>query len=47
MDRGRLIQVGTPRELLRQPATDYVEQLMGTPRRQAQAVDDLLGGDGA
>jgi osmoprotectant transport system ATP-binding protein len=46
MDEGRLIQVGTPGHLLREPATDYVEQLMGTPRRQAQVVDELLEGDG-
>jgi osmoprotectant transport system ATP-binding protein len=46
MDQGRLIQVGTPGELLREPATDYVEQLMGTPRRQAEIVDELLEGNG-
>jgi len=46
MDQGRLVQVGTPRELLRNPANGYVEQLVGTPRRQARAVDDLLEGDG-
>jgi osmoprotectant transport system ATP-binding protein len=46
MDQGRLVQVGTPRELMRHPANDYVEQLIGTPRRQAQAVDDLIEGNG-
>jgi osmoprotectant transport system ATP-binding protein len=46
MDQGRLVQVGTPRELMRHPANDYVEQLVGTPRRQAQAVDDLIEGNG-
>jgi osmoprotectant transport system ATP-binding protein len=46
MDQGRLVQVGTPRELMRHPANDYVEQLVGTPRRQAQAVDDLMEGNG-
>jgi osmoprotectant transport system ATP-binding protein len=43
MQAGRLVQVGTPRELLHGPATDYVRQLMDTPRRQAAAVDALLG----
>jgi osmoprotectant transport system ATP-binding protein len=44
MDEGRLVQVGTPRELVRAPASDYVEQLMSTPRRQAEVVDGLLEG---
>jgi len=45
MDAGRLVQVGTPRELVRSPASAYVEQLMDTPRRQAGAVDELLEDD--
>ncbi|MEW6272955.1 MAG: ATP-binding cassette domain-containing protein [Thermodesulfobacteriota bacterium] len=43
MDAGRLVQVGTPRELMLRPATDYVRRLMDTPRRQASAVEALLG----
>jgi osmoprotectant transport system ATP-binding protein len=39
---GRLVQVGTPRALLTEPADDYVAQLMGTPKRQAGAIDALL-----
>jgi osmoprotectant transport system ATP-binding protein len=42
MQAGRLVQLGTPRELVLQPADAYVERLMDTPRRQARAVDDLL-----
>jgi osmoprotectant transport system ATP-binding protein len=42
MREGRLVQVGTPLELVQQPADDYVRQLMDTPRRQAQAVEALL-----
>ncbi len=42
--RGRLLQVGTPRDLLTRPADDYVDRLMSTPRRQAAAVDALLAG---
>jgi osmoprotectant transport system ATP-binding protein len=42
MNEGRLVQIGTPRELLQQPADAYVRQLMETPMRQARAVDTLL-----
>jgi osmoprotectant transport system ATP-binding protein len=45
LDAGRLVQVGTPAELLRNPANDYVAGLMETPRRQAAVVDRLLGHD--
>ncbi len=41
---GRLVQVGTPSELLRSPADDYVAQLMASPRRQAEVVDRFLAG---
>jgi osmoprotectant transport system ATP-binding protein len=47
MRDGRLVQLGTPRELMTSPADDYVSQLMGTPRRQAALVDELLGKAGA
>ncbi len=43
MRRGRLVQIGTPKELLRQPADGGVAELMETPRRQAETVDRLLG----
>ena len=42
MNEGRLVQIGPPGELLRQPADDYVRRLMGTPRRNARVVDTLL-----
>jgi osmoprotectant transport system ATP-binding protein len=41
---GRLVQVGTPRELMTAPESDYVAQLMGTPKRQAVAIEALLPG---
>ena len=44
MKDGRLVQLGTPRELLQEPASDYVRQLLGTPRRQAEQVEALIGG---
>ena len=46
MNAGRLVQLGTPAELLRAPADDHVAQLLATPRRQARMLDELLG-DGA
>lgn len=42
MDAGRLVQVGTPHELLHAPRGDLVRQLVETPQRQARALDDLL-----
>jgi osmoprotectant transport system ATP-binding protein len=47
MHEGRLVQVGTPRELLTAPADDTVRQLMDTPRRQAAVVEALLAADGS
>ena len=44
MHEGRLLQLGTPRDLLTRPADDYVDRLMSTPRRQAAVVDALIGG---
>jgi osmoprotectant transport system ATP-binding protein len=47
LDAGRLLQLGTPRELLRAPADATVARLMETPRRQSQQVEALLRADGA
>ncbi len=43
---GRLLQLGTPAELLRAPADDYVAQLMDTPLRHGRAVEALARGMG-
>ncbi len=43
LDAGRLVQVGSPRELLLDPDGPIVAGLMETPRRQAEQVDALLG----
>lgn len=43
MREGRLVQAGTPVELLREPADAYVAQFLDAPRRQARLVDTLLG----
>jgi len=45
LNAGRLVQVGTPTQLMREPADDYVAELMATPRRQAEIVDRFLGSD--
>ena len=45
MDRGRLLQVGPPEELIGRPANETVAALMETPRRQAERVESFLRGD--
>ncbi|MEO8181152.1 MAG: ABC transporter ATP-binding protein [Deltaproteobacteria bacterium] len=44
LQSGRLIQMGTPQQLLCAPASTYVELLMDTPRRQARVFDHLARG---
>jgi osmoprotectant transport system ATP-binding protein len=41
MLKGRIIQVGTPLQMMNEPAHDYVQQLMSTPRRQAKVLARL------
>ncbi|MBW3543678.1 MAG: ATP-binding cassette domain-containing protein [Planctomycetes bacterium] len=43
MQAGRVIQQGTPADLLAHPADDYVRQLLETPRRQAEQLERLAG----
>ena len=47
LDGGRLVQIGTPRALMRTPANDHVRQLLDTPRREAALVDSLLTAEDA
>jgi osmoprotectant transport system ATP-binding protein len=42
MRDGHLVQVGTPRELVAHPASDFVAQLIETPRRRARALAETL-----
>ena len=42
MRDGRLIQVGTPRELASSPADEFVTQLIENPRRRAHALAEML-----
>ena len=41
MDQGRVIQYGTPSELLSRPADAIVERMLDTPLREARRVRDL------
>ncbi len=43
LDEGRIVQLGTPRELLRAPADARVAALLDTPRRQSAAIERLRG----
>jgi osmoprotectant transport system ATP-binding protein len=45
MHEGRVLQVGTPAELMAGPAHDVVRHLMHTPQRQAERLANLHGGD--
>jgi osmoprotectant transport system ATP-binding protein len=42
MQRGRLLQVGTPQELLAHPKDAHVTTLLEMPRRQAASLDSIL-----
>lgn len=42
MKEGRVVRVGSPRELVLDPGDPYVAQLMATPKRQAHLVDELI-----
>jgi osmoprotectant transport system ATP-binding protein len=42
MDRGRLLQVGRPDELVEKPVDDRVAALVDAPRRQAAEVERIL-----
>jgi len=43
MQDGRIAGVGTPAALIAQPPNDYVERLLAMPRRQADAVEKMIG----
>jgi osmoprotectant transport system ATP-binding protein len=45
MQGGRLCGVGAPAELMAAPPNDYVRTLMEMPKRQADRVEALAGGD--
>jgi osmoprotectant transport system ATP-binding protein len=45
MESGRILQVGTPQELVAAPAHRTVAELLATPLRQRDAVQELLGAE--
>jgi len=47
MRGGRLVQIGTARELLHSPADDSIQQLISAPLRQSEVVANLINGHGA
>jgi osmoprotectant transport system ATP-binding protein len=47
MNAGRLLRVGTPRQLLADPGDDFVAALMSSPRRQAEQLEALTTGSSA
>ncbi len=44
MNAGRLLRVGTPRELLADPGDEFVAALLANPRRQADRLEALAAG---
>jgi osmoprotectant transport system ATP-binding protein len=46
MRDGRLVQAGTPRELISSPADDFVLAMMESPTRRARALAELQAGTG-
>jgi osmoprotectant transport system ATP-binding protein len=44
MNAGRLLQVGTPREVLHRPVDPYVAALMASPKQQTRQLEALSAG---
>jgi osmoprotectant transport system ATP-binding protein len=42
MNAGRLLQLGTPQELMAQPADDFVAALMASPKHQTERLEALM-----
>ena len=42
MKRGRILQVGTPRQLLESPEHEYVSEMVDMPRQEAMRLDRLI-----
>ncbi len=47
MNAGRLVRIGTPRELLAEPGDDFVQALLSSPRRQSEQLEALWTGGAA
>jgi osmoprotectant transport system ATP-binding protein len=44
MNAGRLLQLGTPAELMARPADPFVEALMANPKQQTRQLESLMAG---
>ena len=44
MKEGEIVGIGTPREMMTNPPHDYIRRLMEMPKRQADRVEELVGG---
>lgn len=42
MCEGKVLQIGSPQELLNQPAHDYVRDIVAMPRQRAQRLEELM-----
>ena len=42
MKGGKILQIGTPRELLNQPSHDYVREMVEIAKRRADSLDILM-----
>ncbi len=47
MQEGRIIQDGSPDDLINRPAGAYVDELISTPKRQADQLDALMHAQGS
>lgn len=47
LQSGRLVGLGAPRDLVRDPGHDHVRELLGAPRQTAALLEDLLRESGA
>lgn len=43
MNEGRIEQLGRPQKLMKEPANEYVEGLIATPKKQADRLEELAG----
>ena len=45
MKQGKVLQIGSPRELLNAPSDPYVRKLIEMPKRRADRLDQILDAD--
>ncbi|MEP6388980.1 MAG: ATP-binding cassette domain-containing protein [Halioglobus sp.] len=43
MKSGKILQFGTPKELLRSPAHEFVKQMIQLPKKRADSLEKLMG----